>query len=177
MGPLTWEEWHKAEMERLAERLVQTYRPRFAISNSIETSLLVPPLAVRGVPSVALVHEFAAYTRPLRKLTDVFDWATEIVFPADIVANSSFRSFPHLRARNGVHVFPQGRVDPPSGGENGHAPDAVLQKLRPSDAPEAFVVLGAGTVQIRKGVDIFLAVAASVRRLAPELDIRFVCDR
>ncbi|HYZ61435.1 MAG TPA: glycosyltransferase, partial [Acetobacteraceae bacterium] len=173
VGPMVWEEWHPAEMSRVAERLVETYRPRFAVCNSIETNLLVPPLAVRGVPSVALVHEFAAYTRPLEKMSNVFDWATDIVFPARIVARSSFRNFTHLGRRRGVHIMAQGRVDPPTGGEDGRTPGSVLEKLRPTDAADAFVVLGAGTVQIRKGVDVFFAVAAAVRRMAPELDIRF----
>lgn len=178
-GPMRWEEWHPAEMSRLAERLVQAYRPLYAIANSIETSLLVPALAALGVPSVALVHEFAAYTRPLRKLTDAFDWATDIVFPARVVAESSFKQFPHLARRRGVHVFPQGRVDPPkqipaSGAKPAPAPAVPIERaMRPPGAERAFVVLGAGSVEIRKGVDVFLSVAAAVRRIAPELDVRF----
>ena len=171
VGPMRWDEWHPAEMDRLAERLVSHYRPLYAVANSIETSQLVPALAMRGVPSVALVHEFAAYTRPLSKLSDAFDWATEIVFPAHLVAESSFRQSPHLARRRGVHVFPQGRVDPPKGRGDDAAKAAAASPLVRTKG--VFTVLGAGSVEIRKGVDIFLSVAAAARRLAPGAALRF----
>jgi hypothetical protein len=77
--------------------------------------MLVPALARLGVPSVALVHEFAAYIRPVDRMRDVFDWATHVVFPARVVAQSSFAAFPSLERRRGIHVLPQGRVDIPAG--------------------------------------------------------------
>ncbi|GAC1342396.1 MAG: hypothetical protein NVSMB18_16330 [Acetobacteraceae bacterium] len=172
VGPMSWDEWHPTEMSRVADRLVEAYSPRFAIANSIETSILIPPLAQRGVPSVALVHEFAAYTRPRSKLADAFHWATDIVFPAEIVAQSAHKFARHLRQRRGLHVMAQGRVDPP--GQAKGDPDPIGGLVRPDDATDAFVVLSAGSVQVRKGVDIFLSVAAGVRLLAPELDVRFV---
>ncbi len=46
--------------------------------------------------------------------------------------------------------------------------------MRPDGAGDAFVVLGLGSVHIRKGVDLFLATAAYARRLAPSLRFRFV---
>ena len=109
---MVWEEWLAIEMKRVAERLVAAYNPLYAIANSIETHLLVPELARLGVPSVALVHEFAAYTRPLAKMRDVLDWATHVVFPAHCVAQSSYTTFPGFARRRGVHVFSQGRAEP-----------------------------------------------------------------
>jgi len=183
VGPLTWEEWHPTEISRLAQRLVDEYDPMYAIANSVETHLLVPALAKLGVPSVALVHEFAGYTRPVDKMRDIFDWATHVVFPARVVAQSSFAAFPSLERRPGIHVLPQGRVDIPAA----HADDAerhdidrsnMVQLVRPENARDSFVVLGVGAVQVRKGVDLFLATAAAARRLAPHLKFRFVwiCD-
>ena len=170
IGPMRYEHWHKVEMDRLADRLVAEYRPLYAIANSIETSMLVPALAKRGVPTVALVHEFAAYTRPVSKLANAFDWSAEIVFPARIVAGSAEAFSPHIGRRRGVSVFPQGRVDlPKSEAERMHEVGAVT----PPAADPVFSVLGAGQVQVRKGVDIFISVAAAVRRLAPLLPIRF----
>ena len=51
---------------------------------------------------------------------------------------------------------------------------SVGSLVRPDDAADAFVVLGLGTVQVRKGVDLFLSTAASARRLAPQVRFRFV---
>lgn len=179
VGPMVWEEWHPAEMKRVAARLVAAYNPLYAIANSIETHLLVPELAKFGVPSVALVHEFAGYTRPLAKMRDVFDWATHIVFPAQIVANSSYEAFPSLAQRRGVHVLSQGPAELPenrnvSSAANTDVDHKFRRTVRPDDAADSFVVLGMGSVHIRKGVDLFLSTAAAVRRLAPDLHFRFV---
>ena len=181
IGPMEWEEWQPAEMKRVAECLVATYRPLYAVANSIETHLLVPALAKLGVPSVGLVHEFASYTRPPAKLQDVFNWATHIIFPAKLVAQSSYAASPALARRQGVHVLAQGRAELPGnhasrpavGTDFDHDGDIGKCTRRDEDA-SAFIVLGLGQVHIRKGVDLFLVAAASVRRLAPDLRVRFV---
>jgi glycosyltransferase involved in cell wall biosynthesis len=180
--PLAWDDWHPTEISRIAERLVACYRPIYAIANSIETALLVPALARLGVPSVALVHEFtAAYVRPLNKIREVMDWATHVVFPAHVVAESSYGTVPALAQRRGVHLLRQGRVElPGTHDEKGEAAAKgdligdLATRVRPADAADSFVVLGVGTVHLRKGVDLFLAAAATARRLAPHLLFRFV---
>jgi glycosyltransferase involved in cell wall biosynthesis len=181
VGPMVWEEWRPAEMKRVAERLVAAYKPLYAIANSIETHLLLPALAKLGVPSVALIHEFAAYTRPLAKMRDVFDWATHIIFPAKLVAQSSYTAFPAFARRRGVHVLSQGRAmlpgncAPKPGADTDTDHDGnISRRARPDDAADTFVVLGLGAVQVRKGVDLFLGTAACARRLAPDLNFRFV---
>lgn len=181
IGPLVWEEWHAVDMKRLAARLVATYQPIYAIANSIETYLTVPALARLGVPSVALVHEFAGYTRPLAKMRDVFDWATHIVFPADLVANASFDAFPALAQRRGIHVLSQGRSQlPDNGGVDATADilddsDADISRhIQPDDADDCFVVIGIGSVHIRKGVDLFLTAAAFAKKISPDQRFRFV---
>ena len=46
--------------------------------------------------------------------------------------------------------------------------------MRSKDEKDKFIVLGAGFVHVRKGVDLFLSVAASARRLAPDIRFKFV---
>jgi glycosyltransferase involved in cell wall biosynthesis len=178
IGPLRWEDWHHADTIRLAKRITLEYRPLYAIANSIETHIMVPALAALGVPSIALVHEFAAYTRPVARMRDVFDWASHVVFPANIVAESSYDAFPGLRQRPGIHIMAQGAIDAPrpitGQSEADQGSDVLTAQIRPRGYEDAFIVLGVGTVEIRKGVDLFLIVAASVRRLRPDLRFRFV---
>ncbi|GJD96647.1 rhamnan synthesis F family protein [Methylobacterium iners] len=172
VGPFEYQDYVQTEMRRVAERIVKQYRPRYAIANSIETSVLVPHLAAMGVPVIALVHEFASYTRPVSKLHDMFHWAAHVVFPARIVAESAYAVMPQLRSRGNIHVIAQGRVNLPS-----VVSKAITGKEKTLDAdqlPDGFVILGAGHVQMRKGVDIFVSTAAAVRRLAPDLHVSFV---
>ncbi len=49
VGPLKNEEWHPIEFAFIAERLVQTYKPLYAVANSIVTSPMVQPLGALGV--------------------------------------------------------------------------------------------------------------------------------
>ena len=179
--PLTWAHRTPRAMHRIAQRLVSTYSPRYAIANSIETSALVAPLAQLGVPVVALVHEFAAYTRPRSKLSNVFDWASDIVFPARMVADSSLEQFAGLETRSGIHLQAQGRSEIPLASarprektKEKKRPPIVTQDLRPKGRENAFVILGAGSVHLRKGVDAFIATAAAARRLRPDLRLLFV---
>ena len=181
VGPMVREEWNPTEMKRVAERLVAAYNPLYAIANSIETRLLVPALAKLGVPSVALVHEFASDISPLFTMRDVLDWATHVVFPTHLVAQSTYTVFPALARRRGIHVLLPGRAELPESSVARPTADPKVDDgrdigrlVRPEDAADSFVVLGLGNVHIRKGVDLFLATAASARRLAPDLRFRFV---
>jgi glycosyltransferase involved in cell wall biosynthesis len=178
VGPLTWDHWDPVEARRIAERIVEAYRPLYAIANSIETRPMVPHLVALGVPTVALVHEFAAYVRPLAAMRQVYDFASHVVFPARIVAESSTRVFPDLDARAGIHIKAQGRADPPVSCETApNACDSAEQKAATGPLEEAkgcFVVLGAGTVHLRKGVDLFIAAAAAARRMRPDKRFRFI---
>ena len=51
---------------------------------------------------------------------------------------------------------------------------ALRDALRPPGAENAFVVLGCGTIILRKGVDIFFSCAAAVAARAPKRPVRFV---
>lgn len=166
--------WHPFEMRRIADRIVREYRPLYAIANSIETHAIVPALAQAGVPVVALVHEFAAYTRPRSKFTDLFDWASAVVFPAQMVAQSSYRNYAGLSSREGIHVFAQGQSEIPHAAQSRDKKHEKPIQLRPKGWEDAIVILGAGTVQLRKGVEVFIATAAAARRMRPDLKLLFV---
>jgi glycosyltransferase involved in cell wall biosynthesis len=178
VGPLTWDDWHPVDAYQLAKRITSVFRPSYAIANSIESHIMVPALAACGVPSVALVHEFASYTRPIAKMRDVFDWAPHVIFPAQIVAQSSYDAFPGFDQRPGIHILAQGVNEAPHlkavEGNLESANESLLDVLRPKGTEDAFLVLGAGTVQHRKGVDLFICTAAAVRKIRPDLRLRFV---
>ncbi|PZV40515.1 rhamnan synthesis F family protein [Mesorhizobium kowhaii] len=178
VGPLTWEDWNSLDATRLAKRITEEFKPLYAIANSVETQIMVPALASCGVPSVALVHEFANYTRPVTKMRNVYDWAQHVVFPAEIVAQSSYDAFPGLERRPGIHIMAQGRSDPPPASSalerTDKKRDEFLLRLRPEGEEASFLVLGAGSVHLRKGVDLFVSAAATAKRLRPNIRFRFV---
>lgn len=168
---IPWLRRRPRNADAIAESLVSKYRPLYVIANSVETHALVPFFVRAGVPVVALFHEFAAYTRPLAKLEDIFGWADEVVFSSRMTIESAADYHKGLESRAGVHLLPQGRSEIPVPHPSEPQPP---QPLRPEGREDAFVVLGAGSVQLRKGVDIFIEAAAAARRMRPDLPLLFV---
>jgi glycosyltransferase involved in cell wall biosynthesis len=164
------------EAKHLVKHILATYRVAYAIVNSISSWIIVPPLARAFVPVVLLVHEFASYTRPKSAMRQGLDWATEIVFSADLIARSAHEEHPSLKCRP-IHILPQGRCDLPPAPRTSASPGEpwdLRQVFRPPAAEDALIVLGCGFVHIRKGVDLFLSCAAAVAALRPKRAVRFV---
>ena len=102
-------------------------------------------------------------------MEELFRTGTHLVFPADIVAASFLRIYPQLRART-FHVHPQGLSDlPPYFATIAHAPKPAA--MWPA---KDVVVLGAGTITPRKGVEFFLAAASAIGRRTTHVNFRFL---
>jgi glycosyltransferase involved in cell wall biosynthesis/predicted O-methyltransferase YrrM len=170
-----------AQEGRNAAALAQALRPlfadrtfRYAIVNSVESRPLLKVFARNDVPTLFLIHEFGTYVYPAASLRTAFDCATEIVFPARIVARSSEVVHPSLRKRNYKILLP-GMSQLPSGNAPPKPPQTEkLDLLKHLKAAGNLLVIGAGTVDFRKGVDLFLATAAAARREHAATSIHFV---
>lgn len=151
----------------------------FALINSIESRRVLPALAKYRVATVSLIHEFATYTRPRGAFSDAVSWSGKVVFSTAITRDSMIAEYPHLS--EGIYpVIPQGRSTLPDDGEPGvqgstEEASRIRQFMRPEGFPtDGIVVLGAGVVQYRKGVDLFIDCAAHILRKTPDLAFRFV---
>ncbi len=176
VGPLPPADRNPVEIKHVVKHARAAYELSYAIVNSLDAGMFVPPLSRAFFPVLLLVHEFASYARPKSVVRDALNWATEIVFPADLVARSAQSEYPGVRHRP-VHVLPQGRTEAPPGRENIDAPVAardLARAFRPAGSETALVVFGCGSVYLRKGVDLFLSCAAAVAAKRPERPVRFV---
>jgi glycosyltransferase involved in cell wall biosynthesis len=168
--------------EYLLAQLQRTHRLSAVLLNSVETSSLAPAALQAGLPSVALVHEFAEYTLPPGRMTSVLESADRVVTPAALIRDSLQTELERTRAgpANSITVRPQGYLPilPPEGADADLTRDEILalagvfpDAMKPGR--KVRFVLGAGYVQMRKGVDLFVQTAAEVRRLHGE-DVRFL---
>ena len=170
IGHLKRKDRHDAEASDLARRLVATYDFKYVIANSIETRGFSPHIANTFLPVVTLMHEFASYARPKATMTRALDWSAEIVFSTEVTAESARAELPHLAARR-LHVLPQGQCEVPAvASEDSNTRASV----RPPENADDFIVLGCGSVILRKGVDVFIACAAAAKDLIPDKRLRFV---
>lgn len=147
-------------------KFLDTHSFQFAIVNSLGSYLALKPLADHYIPTISLIHEFAAYIRPRTTIQNAMLWATQTIFSADITLDSAIQVLPELTScelpvlAQGKSIIP-GEVHDPAHIE---AEKAMLQKIIRPDGPEddTIVILGAGWVQIRKGVDLFIECATRV---------------
>ncbi len=162
----------------LISELCTNYRIDFAIVNSMESRSVVQPLGLKFVPTVLVIHEFYAYSHPKDEFVSALAWAGAAVFPAQVVRDNALSMVTrHAVAR--AHIEPQGKSLIPAGDEAAPAADDGFDAIeRVIDAARAasgsFVVLGAGTVQYRKGIDLFVAVASELQRLSPANDVTLI---
>jgi glycosyltransferase involved in cell wall biosynthesis len=165
--------WIDAESDALARKMIACYAPRYVIANSVETRHVVPAFEKAGVPTLALIHEFSSNIQP-GALHGLIKHAAKIIFSAQIVADSAIADYPDLPARSLV-ILPQGSsVLPPNNAVVSPSGDAELKDIGVLPADNGtFLVVGIGTITLRKGVEFFIAAAARARRLAPDRNIVF----
>ncbi len=160
------------------EQLISQAGLKFAIVNSIVSRSVLPALSNNFVPSLCLIHEFASYTYPKSAIRDVVLWASQVVFSARIVYENNAIQCDVLDGNNPV-ILPQGKCIVPRARDTGIADrnekKRIRKLFRPDHLPDnTVVILGAGYVQLRKGVDLFLSCAARVVALCPQNAFRFV---
>mgnify|MGYP002401096959 CR=1 FL=1 len=175
VGPFNPDQ-NEVESEYLVRHLLRSLDIFYVIANTIESRDLLKPLTLHMVPVVTLVHEFASHLRPKGAMGSALEWSTEIVFSADNVAESVKMEYPNIANRR-YHILRQGQcVLPPVEETNSsrHEARRLRQAIRPVGFEQAFVVLGCGTIFMRKGVDLFLSCAATVRAMKPARLIRFI---
>ncbi len=132
--------------------------PVMAVCNSMESRFAAAELAKHGVPLISLVHELpSSYTH--QDYTTVFDASHRIVFPVHAVreATELFTDVPYGKGL----VLSQGLLNPNFG--TGISRDESYQRIRKElGLPEnAFIVLGCGTLDLRKGIDHYVNIARS----------------
>lgn len=161
----------------LISQLCELKAIKFAIINSVESRVVLPGLAANFVPTISLIHEFSAYIRPKTAFLETMFWSTETVFSSNVIHQSAITEFPIL-ADSPVHILPQGRCDVRFGGsdkapwsDSEHKLHDTLDRLK-KDGKQ--IVLGAGMVQLRKGVDLFIDCALRVFELNSMENCHFV---
>jgi glycosyltransferase involved in cell wall biosynthesis len=150
----------------LLSPLMQRFKIKALLANSAEAEALVSAASISQLPAVTLVHEFAEYTAPARM--------SRLARNSDILVFSSRMTLESAKRLNlgkfDQHTFivAQGRSEVTPSNSNGIR-STYLKQLLSRNGQIQFICIGCGSVQIRKGVDLFIAAAAIVAKaLGPE---------
>jgi glycosyltransferase involved in cell wall biosynthesis len=136
-------------------------RPRLVIVN---TACVDQEAAIYGgeVPVVTLVHELAS-SFPEARFRSIYASSDLVIYPAEFVRTEAhvLYSLPIEKTA----VLSQGLLDPTCGqGDARQARASLLEEI--GAEPDAFIVLGCGTLELRKGVDTFVHIAHATLRAA-----------
>ena len=133
--------------------------PILAICNSIESRFIAKELAEAGIPVLSLIHELpSSYTE--EDYQNIYDLSQRVVFPVHAVRDAANEKTP-IPAGKEI-VLSQGLLKPDFGSSITRD-EARLQIRQELKLPEnSFIVLGCGTLDLRKGIDHYAAIARRV---------------
>lgn len=140
----------------LAAHLSGRYRILVSILNSIETGGMAAPLLENGIATVTYVHEFAETTSAEMAAT-ALSYSVSSVFSTQEALQSFRRTLPGLSTA-GISIIPQGIL-----GFGFPEPDQSTDNRLPWQTLNRLLVMGAGHVSFRKGVDLFIEVARKIK--------------
>lgn len=160
--------------DALLRRQVRRLRPVLIYSNTITNTREIAALAELGAPVLCHVHELEYWIRYELGLQQAVDVAP--LTRRYVAAGNAVKAF--LTSGVGVHpdaieVIPDFSSSSFRAPENAGALRQVTRQELPIDE-STFLVGGCGTVDWRKGVDLFLATARAVLQTSPSLNVHFI---
>ena len=150
------------ELQKRVKSIVRrrkSKQPVVAVCNSMESRFVAEQLSDLGVPVISLIHELpCSYTDDDYKL--VYEKSAKVVFPVQMVREATHKKLPIPFGKD--LVMPQGLLNPSFG--TSMTRNEARQRIRNelSLPQNAFIVLGCGTLDMRKGIDHFAAIAKRV---------------
>jgi glycosyltransferase involved in cell wall biosynthesis len=168
----------KDELTRspLFNMVVREGKVNRAIVNSICSYPVIDLLEKKQIPIVSLVHEFSSYVADKEVFPLIHDVSRAVFYPAALVAEDAYRQDPGLGKSN-VRIEPQGLIKAPATRDAAviaAEKEKITANFRGDGARKPCVVLGVGTIEPRKGVDLFISTAQSILRSDNTLPFRFV---
>ncbi|WP_025564770.1 rhamnan synthesis F family protein [Psychromonas sp. SP041] len=157
----------EATIKILLEWLHEQFKLDSIICNSVETYSVLESASDLNIPVISLLHEFSEYTRPRGKITNTVINSDKVIVPARIIAESAYKEmkdyFGIKNKPNNMVVLPQGKLPflPQNNGVN-LSVEQLRAKFNISKTDK--VIVGAGYVQTRKGVDLFVDAAAKIKK-------------
>ena len=146
------------------EGLFKFNAPVCALVNSAESVRIARHLKGMGIPVISLIHEIAAYY-PARIFAEFGRLSEKVIFPSEFVRDAA-QTFSDIEKEK-MHVRGQGLLTDGFGSAERSQCRAMLRDDLGIEE-DATVVLNVGTMDLRKGGDLFVDTARLVLAQLPE---------
>ena len=149
----------------------------YALVNSVVSAGAIQPIKKNNIPVIMLVHEFSAYIRPPSVIDIIGTYANYIVYSSNLTKADIEAKYPQIMNAKSK-ILPQGQCQKVKSikkkteqwyRENIDQAGEYLNEIDKT----SILILGAGQIQPRKGVDYFISVADKIIRNNKDLDIKF----
>ena len=162
----------------ILDRLLESNKFEYSVVNSLESSLdVLPFLAKNLIHTLNLIHEYATlYAHSADVMKFLSDYPGDIVFSCQSTCDDACTIYPDILKKI-IYILPQGKSDVPKKEgniESQNEANIIRNLMRPKGCEDSIVVLGAGTIYLRKGVDLFIQTASKVIMMNPEKKYHFV---
>jgi glycosyltransferase involved in cell wall biosynthesis len=163
----------------LIEKICTEHVIDYALVNSVASWSVLQALSTREIATVHLIHEFASETPSAESFLKSLMWSTHTVFSTRLTLDSALKDDLRFDPTAMTSVMAQGRSSSLSHSESDETLEPERMRLKRLMRPEGegsdvFVVLGAGVICYRKGVDLFIECANRVINTHGNRKIRFV---
>jgi glycosyltransferase involved in cell wall biosynthesis len=178
IGPLAEEQRTERFLTSLFGELVARTSLKFAVVNSIQSSVALSALWQNDIAAVHLIHEFPGDAQQRAQLRFSAMYSTERIFPSNTVRDAAVAETLDETSKPGL-VLPLGVYVPPENCDRTEM-DVVGQEetrsiVRSVDWPkDTVIVLGTGCLHLTRGVDLFVACARRVAQMRPKQRFRFL---
>lgn len=150
----------------LFKKFIGTLEIDAVVCNSVESFRVLKLASEQQLPTISLIHEFSEYTKPRGKIFQTICNADRVVFPSNLLLQSAKKD---IKACIGSEVTPSNVTIQPQGAlpyiPKSHGELLSIEELQKRLMLDSNtkVVVGAGYIQPRKGVDLFIQAAAFLK--------------
>ncbi len=167
-----------ALLYKITRAVNKKYKIKFAIVNSIVSAESLSALSNNFIPCLTLIHEFASYVSPKSLMMDTFLLSNSVIFSTNITLQNAKKCSPTLKCLDS-HILPQGLCETQNKTLFKKTDENELQILQETfetktNSKQPIIILGAGSVIYRKGVDIFIEIASLVCSKLSDQPLRFI---
>ena len=141
---------------------------KYAIANTVVTGDILGMLSDEGIKTISLIHELPDTIKKLgveKNVKTILQKAERVFFPSNFVRDSFSKIFPlsdHI-LKEKISIHPQGLYLNNNYKDNKEKARTLLRK-KLGIGEDSFIVLGVGSGDFRKGIDLFVSTAQKIQQ-------------
>ena len=156
------------QFSRFIQKASEFAKFKFAIVNSMEAAFSIESLSYCNIPCIALIHEYSSYGSRAKGTLEGLKASKAVVFSSSLTRDSMIESRPEIESQK-FFVIPQGKCEVP---QDAQSNQKLISNEKFKESVDSFFnssnglnVIGAGYVQYRKGLDLFVTLASLVTKV------------